>query len=656
MEKTKKRVNFILGSHNHLPFGTTDDEFEKNYREKLKPFISALNKYPQIPAVLHYSGVLLYWLERAHPEFLMLLADMISRKQIELLGGGFYEPMFPLIPPSDKIGQIELLTTYLRKQFGKRPLGCRLPAFAWEQNLVSALNNCGMLYTFLNGEQFSLAGLSDNAPCITEDQGKILTVFPISTRLNALFAQQRASLVMENLLAQTSMMDEKSILCVFPEQVFMESGEQAPDITYQIFFEDISRFEKTVNFTAPFKIYNTLTGLKKAYFPPCLSLSLQPEYTRRRQLKRQFDLSRQSLIDYPEANYLYSKMMFTHVLINQLHGDKSRKRTAREELWKAQGYDAFCPTSGGGIYRHSVRKAAYRVLLEAEKISREKGVFTPSLMAFDFDLDGKEEYLFQEEYINCYIKTLGADVFELDYLPKSWNYLDTFSLSARTNPCKRASWTDILAPREIFEATFADRIGEIKMQTAQTGFLEGGPGENAFRFCKNEIFEVLEMDKTHGKLSFRLPVNAAVPYGNIEIEKTYQLKKSVLSIHYTLVNKGANNETFTFIPSVDLSFPGEGDAFLRIYKLNTDVKETISIGEVVERVQGIKFQDIKNEVIIIIASDKLFDAYILPVRTPCSIEGETIDMYQSTNIMPIKQVSLVPDERFETEFSMRMYH
>ncbi|MDR2794060.1 MAG: DUF1926 domain-containing protein [Treponema sp.] len=649
----KKKVSLILGSHNHIPFGTTDDEFEKIYRRNLKPFISTLYKYPQIPVVLHYSGILLYWLERAHPEFFMLLADMISKKQVELLGGGFYEPMFPLIPPPDKIGQIELLTTYLRKQFGKRPQGCRLPAFAWEQNLVGVLNNCGMLYTFLNGEQFSLAGLPDTAPCITEDQGKLLTVFPISNKFNLLFAQQRASLVMETLLAQTKS-DEPCVLCVFPEQVFMENKEQAPDITYQMFFEDISRFEKNVDFTVPLKVYNTLTGLKKAYFPPSLSLSSLPEHMRRGQLK--YESPRQSLIDYPEANYLYSKMMFTNVLINQLHGDKSRKRTAREEIWKAQGYDAFYPTSNGGIYRHSVRKAAYKVLLEAEKISREKGTFTPSLMAFDFDLDGKEEYLFQEELINCYVKTLGADVFELDYLPKSWNYLDTFSLDAGVNCCKRASWTDILAPRAIFEAAFVDRIDEIKRQTVQTGFLEAGPDENAFRFCKNEIFEVVEVDKTHGKVSFRLPVNGSVPYGNIEVEKTYQLKKSTLSIHYALINRGTSNETFTFIPSIDLSFPGEGDAFLRIYKINTDIKETISIGEVVEQVQGIKFQDIKNEVIIIIASDKLFDAYILPVRTLCPIEGELIDMYQSTNIMPIKQISLEPNERVETEFSMRMYH
>jgi len=40
--------------------------------------------------------------------------------------------------------------------------------------------------------------------------------------------------------------------------------------------------------------------------------------------------------------------MYTHILINQLRGDKYRKRTAREELWKAQGCDGFWHIGDGG--------------------------------------------------------------------------------------------------------------------------------------------------------------------------------------------------------------------------------------------------------------------------------------------------------------------
>jgi hypothetical protein len=641
-------ISFILGSHNHLPLGTSDDVFERTYHNKLKPFISTLYKYPKIQATLHYSGILLQRLERAHPEFFMLIRDMVSRKQIELLSGGFYEPMMPLIPLSDKIGQLELLTTYIRKQFGKRPQGCRLPALAWEQSLVGPLNTCGILYTFLDEGQFSLSGLSDENPCITEDQGKIISVFPVSCGLNQQFAQQRASAVLENMLIKTHSKDR--VICVFPDRLFAENGDQAPDTTYQFFFEDIARFETNFNFTSPDKIFKNLKNLKKAYFPGSISLDA---LSKNAPLPRG-ELPRQFLISYPEANGLYAKMMFTHVLINQLKGDKSRKRTAREELWKAQGYDSFCPAVDGGIYHSSIRKAAYKSLIEAEKISREKN-FTPSLTSFDFDLDGKEEYLFQGEQTNCYIRTQGASIFELDYLPRAFNYMDTFSPFAADGG-RRTAFADVLVPIETsFESAFENTFNKPSFHNVQEGLLDRHPGKKTFRFCTKENFELTEIDKPHEKLCFHLPINAEVPFGNIEIEKIYNMKKGILTVRYILINKGHSTE-FIFIPSIDLSFPGEGESFIRVFRLNADINESVNSGDAILQTEGIKFQDIKNEVIIVVASDKPFDAYILPIRIPCPLENSYVDVYQSTNIIPIKTVSLEQEERFEIEFSIRMYH
>ena len=126
-----KRLNLILCASGHLPSGTGEAEFEALYTNEIKPLVSALNKFPRINFVFHYSGVILYWIERRHPEFFMLLEDLLSRKQAEFLGGGFYNPMLPLLPTADKIGQIEMFTTYLRKHFGKRPQGCWLPSMSW---------------------------------------------------------------------------------------------------------------------------------------------------------------------------------------------------------------------------------------------------------------------------------------------------------------------------------------------------------------------------------------------------------------------------------------------------------------------------------------------------------------------------------------------
>jgi predicted glycosyl hydrolase (DUF1957 family) len=188
----KQNVKVILGSHHHVSYGAYDDDFAKTYELKLKPFITVLYKFPHIPAVLHYSGVLLNWIERHHPEFFMILEDMVSRKQLEFLGGGFYEPILPLIPSSDRIGQIEMLTTYLRKQFSKRPQGCWLPCLSWDQSLVGALSTSGMSFTFLDENQFRLAGVENfDYPCITEDMGKNIILFPIASRYHSAIAEKK---------------------------------------------------------------------------------------------------------------------------------------------------------------------------------------------------------------------------------------------------------------------------------------------------------------------------------------------------------------------------------------------------------------------------------------------------------------------------------
>ncbi|MCL2881153.1 MAG: alpha-amylase, partial [Treponema sp.] len=86
MADSDVKISLILGSYAHIPHGSGDQDFEKIYENDLKPFVSTLYKYPHIQAVLHYSGVVLYWLERSHPELFMLIEDMVSRRQTELLG------------------------------------------------------------------------------------------------------------------------------------------------------------------------------------------------------------------------------------------------------------------------------------------------------------------------------------------------------------------------------------------------------------------------------------------------------------------------------------------------------------------------------------------------------------------------------------------
>jgi hypothetical protein len=614
----------------HVPYGAGDREFEKAYSLKLKPFISALYKFPRIQGTLHYSGAFLSWVDRVYPECTMSIDDLVSRKQVELLGGGFYEPRFTLIPLQDKIGQVEMLTTYLRKRFGKKPQGCWLPALSWEQNMVGPLLSCGMAYTFLGEDQFRQAGLSGEdlyAPCISEDQGKLIAVFPISRPLEAFFNpedQTAAAPFLDNLskLAGELPDDGSRVAAVFPDPCrSMESSGEA-ELYWHRFFQDLA--DSSFDFTTPGRFIKGREGLRKAYFPG--------------------SADRQYLIDYPEANGIYAKMVFSHMLINQLRGDKARKRTALEELWKAQGYDAFCPAESGGIFRGDLRKSAFRSMLEAEKITRENGTFIPCLMNFDFDLDNEDEYLFQGDRINCYVRLEGAGMFELDYLPRSWNYLDT--LAQPRNLGRRAGFSDLILP-----AHYGDpEKGFSGLEEALNG--SGG----GIRRCAAERFLLGDMDKARCKAKFILPERDQGPFRSIGMEKYYQLRKDTLMVNYCLRNSGEKKEErFCFAPVMELSFPGDGEEYQQIFSGGTAVLPVPPEGADAAGVRALKFRDIKNETVINLEADKPFQGRITPIY--CQIPGKDgvsgRGAYQSTRITPLFSVRLGAGESWKLALSLK---
>jgi hypothetical protein len=627
MTEGDKGLVLILGSHAHVPYGAADREFEEVYRDQVKPFVSGLYKFPKIQAALHYSGVLLNWIERNHPELFMLMEDMVSRRQAELLGGGFYEPMLPLIPLQDKIGQIEFLTTYLRKQFGKRPLGCWIPDPAWEQNLAGPLNSCGMQYAFLDGERFLGAGLAAGDlfyPCLCEDQGKIITVFPVSRAAGAALAGKKVPQVIGE-LRKSLPAGKTRMVSVFPARVFAEGNEE-PDFSWNRFFEDLSL--SGLECLSPGKLLKGLGGLRKVYIPETTA-------------------PRRFVIEHPEAAGIYSKMIFTSVLINQLRGDKSRKQTAREELWKAQGCDLFC--SGERILNSGLRKAAYRSLLGAERITREKGKFVSSLIQFDFDLDGEGEYLFQDQKINCYIRIRGGSLFELDYLPRTWNYLDTSG--------GRSAFADCFLPRDFAPEElpgFMDSPLDSSDGSGRSGIPEKSDSAKAIRFCGNENYELAELDRVRGKVCLRLPVkkpaavSAKLPFAQIEIEKCFSLKKDTLAVSYSLANRGDAETAFQFAPYIDLSFPGGGGDFVRFFRSRTGSRDIPLSENQGKDIETLKIQDLKNEVQIALGASEPFGACVKPVGAG--------GVCQSNCVIPVVPFSLGPGKSRNLEFTLKFLH
>ena len=93
-----KQIYLGLALHNHQPVGNFPWVFEEAYQRAYAPMVDALERYPMVRLSLHYSGCLIDWIQANHPEFIAQLQRLTARGQVEIVGGGYYEPILAAIP------------------------------------------------------------------------------------------------------------------------------------------------------------------------------------------------------------------------------------------------------------------------------------------------------------------------------------------------------------------------------------------------------------------------------------------------------------------------------------------------------------------------------------------------------------------------------
>ena len=175
-----RRISLALAIHNHQPVGNFGWVFAEIYGQAYLPMLEALERHPGVRLSLHYTGPLLEWLQAERPEFIDRLRALVERDQVEVLGGGHFEPVLASLPKRDRIGQLTRMGDELEALFGRRPRGAWLAERVWEPDLPTALVDGGYEWTILDDAHFRAAAIPEEdlwGPYTTEDQGEILTVF-----------------------------------------------------------------------------------------------------------------------------------------------------------------------------------------------------------------------------------------------------------------------------------------------------------------------------------------------------------------------------------------------------------------------------------------------------------------------------------------------
>src|SRR5260370_6802966 len=154
-------IHLGLVIHNHQPVGNFPWGFQQVYEESYLPMIEALEGHPKIRLAFHYTGSLLDWIDDTHPEFLERIAALIRRNQVEIVSGGYYEPILPSIPDADKLRQVRRLTERLARDFGVQGTGMWIAERGWEPSRPRLILVAVLEGTTLDDVDFKRAGVED---------------------------------------------------------------------------------------------------------------------------------------------------------------------------------------------------------------------------------------------------------------------------------------------------------------------------------------------------------------------------------------------------------------------------------------------------------------------------------------------------------------
>ena len=450
------KFNLVLLIHAHQPVGNFDDVMERTYQHSYLPFVECLARHPRVRIGLHYTGSLLEWMVEKHPEYIQRVAALVASGQVEIAGGGFYEPILVAIPYEDRIEQILRLSNFVEKHFGKRPIGAWLAERVWEPQLPESLAEAGVQYTLVDDSHFLTAGREIPelfGYYVADDCGSTVKVIPGLQELRYLlpFGSVEDSIAFLRRSAGThpggmaSMGDDMEKFGAWPHTFehcyrdgWLDNFFSAIEANYE-WLEMVPPGEALASHAPlgrvdlPTASYTEMmewvlpTSVRQKFHALLDEFSGRPDV--RRFLRGGF--WRGFFSKYAEANLLHKKMLRVSSKLRSGGAKGSRRgakgtvlrATAITHLMRAQCNDAYWHGIFGGLYAPHLRTELWRELIRAETIADglQHGAKPYQTMTrLDFDADGREEIEITSPAFAALVKhSDGGTVEVLDFRPSA---------------------------------------------------------------------------------------------------------------------------------------------------------------------------------------------------------------------------------------------
>ena len=427
-----RRVSLALALHNHQPVGNFGWVIADAYEHAYEPLVDALERHPHVRLALHYSGPLLDWLAAERPDFLIRLGRLVRADRVELLGGGYYEPVLASLPDRDRLAQLQLMSDAIERIGGRRPRGAWLAERVWEPDLPVCLVDAGYGWTILDDAHLRAAAIDESklwGAYTTDDQGRLLTVFASDKGLRYRLPFGEVDDTISYLRAHAT--DSGGLLGLMGDDG--EKFGSWPE-TYEHcwgkgqwmdrFFRALADNADWLELVTPSEWAERERPIGRAYIPTS-SYAEMGEWALPAGESLAFEtiLQRAEREHLPEARWLrggfWRNFQVKYREINELHkqmlrasakvaqamerapavptGLRGMADRAQAELLQGQSNDCYWHGVFGGIYITHMRLATCQHLIAAEDhadaLGRAAGAAVDGISRLDTDLDGVPEVL-----------------------------------------------------------------------------------------------------------------------------------------------------------------------------------------------------------------------------------------------------------------------
>lgn len=676
------KVYFILALHNHQPVGNLPAVLENSFAQTYEPFIAVLERFPAVKLALHYSGSLLDWLEANRPAFLKRLQKLVSRGQVELLGGAYYEPILPAIPDEDKVEQIRLLSSRLEELFGASPRGMWLAERVWEPHLASPIARAGLRYLAVDDSHFHDAGYHDLLHYYrTEEEGYALDLFPISEELRYRIPFKPAREAIDFLRGHLDEQQQRLL-------VLADDGEKFGGWpgTYEAVYEQgwLAEFFSLLQENSDWLKTVTFAGYRRLY-PPRGPVYL-PTGSYREMKEWSGGFWRNFFTRYPESNRMHKKMLAVRRRLERLPEGEAREK-ARRLLWAGQCNCAYWHGVFGGLYLNFLRAAVWEKLLQAEKIIDDALQPPPylRLLVGDGSYGGGDEIALATDRLGLLLAPqLGGSLWELSWRPAAVNFLDTLTRrpeayhkdyleQAASPPPPSGEVTSIHHLKAVKEDGLLEHLQYdpyprgaliehfLEKTVTLDEFRKGSYREQGDFLLKPFTAELRRLPAGDGAaegaaVTFR---RAAMLAEEVEIllEKTLALRagEDGFRVDYKLLNRGGREAELCFAVEFNLAFLNgyEEGRYYDIPGHEFKEKHLASVGTEKE-VGEVSLVDETRNLALALSFDRPALLWRMPLETVSLSESGLERSYQQSLLLPRWDFTLAPGESRSLGLSLRL--